>query len=62
MWGKLHMPFGSGIAVAVVQASCYSSDSAPSLGLPYVTDAALKIPKEKKKKRERERRKVGNLD
>ena len=57
------MPFGSGIAVAVVQASCYSSDSAPSLGLPYVTDAALKIPKEKKKKkRERERRKVGNLD
>ena len=49
------MRLGSGIAVAVVQAGCYSSDSTPSLGMSICCRCSPKKPK--KKKRERERRK-----
>ena len=44
------MRLGSGVAVALVQASGYSSDSTPSLGPPHATGAALKKTKDKKKK------------
>jgi len=45
------MQLGSSVAVAVVQASSYSSNLTPSLGTPYATDAALKRQKKKKKKK-----------
>ena len=42
------------IALAVAQASSYSSDSTPAWELPYAMDAALKkLKKKKKKQRER---------
>ena len=45
------MPFGSQVAVAVLQASSCSSYSAPSLGTSYAAGAALKRQKKKKKKK-----------
>ena len=36
------MWLGSGLAVSVVQAGSCSSNSTPSLGIPYATGAALK--------------------
>ena len=42
------MQLGSGVAVAVTQASSCSSNSTASLELPYAVGTALKIKKEKK--------------
>ena len=59
------MWLGSGGAVAVAVAGSYSSDSTPSLGTSYVTDAALKRTnkkkKQKKKKKKKERKKNRHL-
>ena len=49
LWCRSQTQLGSGIAVAVVQASSHSSDWTPSLGIPYALGGALK--KKKKKKR-----------
>ena len=46
------MWLGSGIAVAVAQASSCSSDSTPSLELPYDMGAALKRLKNKQTKKD----------
>ena len=40
---------GSGVAVAVVQAGSCSSNSTPSLELPYATGVALKNRKQNKR-------------
>ena len=42
LWCRSQMRLGSGIAVAVVEASSYSSDSTPSLEPPDAAGAALK--------------------
>ena len=42
------MQLGSCIAVAVVQAGSYNSDSSPSLGTSYTTGSALKTKRRKR--------------
>ena len=51
------MWLGSRVAVALVKAGSYSSDSTPSLGTSICLWCCSKKPKKKKKKREREREK-----
>ena len=51
LWYRLQMGLGSCIAVAVVQAGRYSSDSTLAWDPPYTTSMALKRPKKKKKKK-----------
>ena len=48
LWCRLHTQLRSGIAVAVVQARSYSSDSAPSLGTSICLGCGPKKKKEKK--------------
>ena len=43
------MRLGSRVAMVVVQAGSYSSDSTPSLELPYTACVVLKRQKKKKK-------------
>ena len=58
LWCRLQRWFGSGVAVAVVQASSYSSDSTPAWEPPYATGAAIRKPKKRKtRKTERMTRK-----
>ena len=45
---RLQMLLGTGIAVAVMQAVCYSSDSTPSLGSSICHGCGLKKTKKKK--------------
>ena len=49
------MRLGSGVAVAVVWAGSYSSDSAPSLGTSICHGCDPKKTKDKKKKKEKKR-------
>ena len=42
LWYRLNMQLGSGVAVAEVQADICSSDSIPSLEIPYAMSVALK--------------------
>ena len=56
LWCRLQMQLGSGVAVAVVYAGSYSSDSTPSMGTsichrcsPKAAGVALKRQKKKKK-------------
>ena len=42
LWCRLQTQLGSCVAVAVSQASSYSSDLTPILGTSYVVGAALK--------------------
>ena len=54
------------VAVAVVQAGSYSSDSTPSLGTPICRECSPEKTKDKKKKKKRkkerkERKKIGKL-
>ena len=51
------MWLGSGVAVAVVWAGSYSSDSTPSLGTSICRGCSPKKTKKKKKKRKRKERK-----
>ena len=56
------MRLGSGVAMAVVQASSSTSDLTPSLGISICCKYGLKKPKKKKKKkkkREKEREREG---
>ena len=59
LWCRSKTWLGPGIAVAVAQASSYSSDEIPAWEPPYAAGVALKRQKEKrgkkiKKKKERE--------
>jgi len=49
-WCRLQMWLGSHVAVVVYlqNQSIYSSDTTPSLGIPYAADVALKRPRKKK--------------
>ena len=51
------MCLGSCIAVAVVQASSYNSDSTPSLEPPYAAGVALEKGKKTKKKKKKANKK-----
>ena len=50
LWCKVQTQLGSGIAVAVVQASSCSSNQTPSLGTSICRDCGPKKPKNKKTK------------
>ena len=50
LWCRSQTRFGSGVAVAVVEASRYSSNSAPSLGTSIGVGAALKRQQANKNK------------
>ena len=50
LWGRLQMGLGSHVAMAVAQASSYSSDLAPSLGTFICHGYGPKKTKKKKKK------------
>ena len=47
MWCRSQTQLRSGIAVALVQASSYSSDETPAQEPPYAMDAALEKTKKK---------------
>ena len=49
LWCKLQMRLGSGVAVAVLEAGSWSSDSTPSLGTSMCCRSTLKILKSHKK-------------
>ena len=49
LWCRLQTWLRSCVAVAMVQASSYSSNQTPSLGIPCAAGAALKRQKKKKK-------------
>ena len=60
LWRRLQMHLGSSVAVAVVLAGSYSSDSTPSLELPYAAGAALESKKKKKTKKNKKKQKPKN--
>ena len=49
LWCSLQTQLGSGVAVALVQASSNSSDSTPSLGTSICCEYGLKRQKDQKK-------------
>ena len=51
LWCRLQTQVGSHVAVAVMSASCYSSDWTPSLGTSIAAGVALKRQKKKEKKK-----------
>jgi len=48
LWCRLQTRLGSGVSVALVQASGYSSDWTPNLGTPYAVRAAQENGKKTK--------------
>ena len=57
LWCRFQTWLGSGDAVAVAQASGYSSDLNPSLGTSICHECGQKKRKRKKKKKERKKKK-----
>ena len=53
LWCRLQMQLGSSVAVALVKAGGYSSNSTLSLGPLYATGVAQEMAKKKKKKKKK---------
>ena len=57
LWCRLKMWLGSGVALAVAEASSFGSDWTPSLGTSLCQGCGPKKTKKKKKKKKKERKK-----